>query len=547
MSKNIYSQNIGVVSPKQTPQTSPIPGKNMIQNPSGGYVFQTSDWDYFDRFLILGTVGGTFYVKESKLTEDGLALVAKCLAADGKRAVDRIVEISLSGRAPKNDSAIAALAIAASAPDVTTRQYAMSKLDRVCRTGTHLFQFAEIVSKMRGWGRSLTSGLRHWYLDKSVPTLAYQAVKYQQREGWSHRDLLRLSHPCTKDNDRNALFHWMAHGKGLDEYPESLRILEGFHKAHKATTAKEIVSLIADYQLTREMIPTEFLSNPEVWEAMLPSMGMTALIRNLANMTHTGLLTDFSEATKVVTARLTDSAQLQKARIHPVSVLIGTLTYQSGHGNRGKHTWTPVGKVVAALNDAFYASFDFTPSTGKNLLLGIDVSGSMTTHTLNNVPGLTARLAAAAIAMTTVRTEPNHVLMAFSNTFIPLNIHARMSLNEVEKTMSNLSFSSTNCALPMLYAHKNKIPVDAFAVYTDNETNYGHIHPCQALQQYRNTFNSNAKLIVVSLASQDRSIADPADPGTLDIVGFDAAVPTLIADFITGGVKTQAVVDDIEN
>ena len=162
MSKNIYSQNIGSVSTRQTPQNQPVPGKSMIQNPAGGYVFQTSDWTYLDRFLILGTVGGSYYVNENKLTQDGLQAVAKCLAADGKRTVDRIVEISLSGRAPKNDPAIAALAIAASDSNVETRRYALSKLESVCRIGTHLFQFAQVIDGMRGWGRSLTTGIRNW-------------------------------------------------------------------------------------------------------------------------------------------------------------------------------------------------------------------------------------------------------------------------------------------------------------------------------------------------------------------------------------------------
>jgi 60 kDa SS-A/Ro ribonucleoprotein len=31
-----------------------------------------------------------------------------------------------------------------------------------------------------------------WYADKGWDALGLQVTKYQQREGWSHRDLLRL-------------------------------------------------------------------------------------------------------------------------------------------------------------------------------------------------------------------------------------------------------------------------------------------------------------------------------------------------------------------
>lgn len=38
--------------------------------------------------------------------------------------------------------------------------------------------------------------------------------------------------------------------------------------------------------------------------------------------------------------------------------------------------------------------------------------------------------------------------------------------------------------------------------------------------------------MVVALVSNGFSIADPEDPGMLDVVGFDTAAPAVIADFI---------------
>jgi hypothetical protein len=82
---------------------------------------------------------------------------AYALAPD--RTVARIVEISYSGRAPKNDSAIFALALGASSADVTTRQKALAALPRVCRTSTHLFQFVSSARALgRGWGRAMKRG-----------------------------------------------------------------------------------------------------------------------------------------------------------------------------------------------------------------------------------------------------------------------------------------------------------------------------------------------------------------------------------------------------
>ena len=60
------------------------------------------------------------------------------------------------------------------------------------------------------------------------------------------------------------------------------------------------------------------------------------------------------------------------------------------------------------------------------------------------------------------------------------------------------------------------------------------MHPYQALQRYRERSGIDARLIVVGMTSTGFSIADPDDPGMLDVVGFDAAVPNLISEFARG-------------
>ena len=84
----------------------------------------------------------------------------------------------------------------------------------------------------------------------------------------------------------------------------------------------------------------------------------------------------------------------------------------------------------------------------------------------------------------------------------------------------------------MLYALDRGLEVDAFVVYTDSETWAGKIHPVQALRDYRRKTGIAAKLVVVGMVSNGFSIADPDDAGMLDVVGFDAAAPAVLADFI---------------
>jgi 60 kDa SS-A/Ro ribonucleoprotein len=261
---------------------------------------------------------------------------------------------------------------------------------------------------------------------------------------------------------------------------------------------------------------------------------VTYLIRNLATLTRVGLLVPGSEATERVLAHLGDRERLRSARVHPIAVLAALKTYAQGHGVRGRGTWDPVPSVIDALDAAFYATFQNVEPTGKRWLLALDVSGSMGMGTVAGVPGLTPRDASGAMALVTAATERHYSVFGFSTTFMPLAISPRQRLDDVTRTISNLPFAGTDCALPMVYALEQKLKVDVFVVYTDSETWYGKIHPAQALRRYRERMGIPAKLIVVSMVANPFSIADPEDAGMLDVVGFDTASPAVMADFARG-------------
>lgn len=530
---------------RKTPQSKPIPGreKDMTANNAGGFAFKADSWDRMHRFLILGSEGGTYYVSESDLTTQNVDNVRACITADGLRTVRTITEVSLAGRAPKNDPAIYALALAASyGPDVKVRAAALDALPKVCRIGTHLFTFAAFIDGMRGWGPALRKAVGAWYLDKPVDKLAYQVLKYQQRNGWSHRDMLRLAHANPIGTGFESLLTWTVQGKQKDGQEPLPDLILAFEQA-KTADEKTVVKLIRDYGLTREMVPTEHQKSPKVWEALLDKMPPTAMIRTLGRMGAVGLLTPLSEASKMVCQRLGDRDLLRKARVHPIQVLSALLTYKSGHGQKGSLSWTTVPQVVDALDDAFYATFDNVEPTGKRFYLGVDVSGSMTMGQVAGITGLTPNMGAAAMAMLVARTEPNYFIGGFSDRFIDLKISAKDRLDSAMRKC-NRSYGSTDCAIAIKHATANKYPVDAFVVITDGETWAGDIHACQAIIQYRKQTGIDSKLIVINMVANRTGITDPIDRGSLDVVGFDASVPTLIAEFI--GAKRTAKSDDSE-
>lgn len=541
------------VGTRATPQSEKILGSSQVPNSAGGFAWKVTDAVRLDRFLILGTEGGSYYSTERALTLDNAEAVLRAIEADGPAVVRRVVEISEAGRAPKNDPAIFVLALAASRGDRATRQAAFEALPRVCRTGTHLLHFAEFVEGFRGWGRGLRRAVAGWYT-QPADRLAYQAIKYGSRDGWSQRDLLRLAHPKGVTEQHQAILHWIARGwewVGDEPHPDPvLRRIWAVEQVRRTGSLAKVVRLIREHRLPREAVPTRWLGEAVVWEALLETdMPTTALIRNLATLTRVGLLVPGSEATRRVVDHLGDRDRLRAARVHPIAVLAALKTYASGRGARGHGTWEPVAGIVDALDGAFYATFQNVEPTGQRWLLALDVSGSMGGGTVAGVPGLTPRVATGAMALVTAATEPKHSIVAFSAPsessvggafgggdpgLTPVAISPRQRLDDVLARLDKIPMGGTDCSLPMRWALERKLPVDVFVVYTDNETWYGKIHPAQALRRYRERMGIPARLIVVAMIANPFSIADPEDAGMLDVVGFDTATPAVMADFVRG-------------
>ena len=550
---------------RATPQSLPIPGSNQVRNSAGGHSWQVDDWTRFDRFLILGAEGGTYYIGERDLVKQNHDALVRCIKADGLRAVNRIVEISEAGRAPKNDPAIFALALVVTHGDAPAKTHAFANLNKVCRIGTHLFHFAEYVNAMRGWGRGLRKAVARWYLDREPENLALQVVKYQQRDGWSHGDLLRLAHPEPVGREHQAILRWALTGAdGLEARSVKRRVngsereawyapvghlpklIEAFEQAKRASSAGEIVKLITEFDLPREAIPTQWLNEVVVWDALLQRMPVTALVRNLGKMTSLGLIKPFSDARKLVLRKLEDETALKRSRIHPLAVLVAQKIYAQGHGDKGSLKWSPVSAVVDALDEAFYATFQNVEPCHKPVLLALDVSGSMACSMIAG-SSLSAREASAAMALITARTEPECEIIAFSapssggyggmhgggeSGITRVNISPRMRLGGVIQSIEAIPMGGTDCALPMLWAARHKLNVSGFITYTDSETWAGHIHPAQALRQYRSEFVGDAKAVVVGMTSNGFTLADPNDRGMMDVVGFDTSAPAVIADFV---------------
>lgn len=523
----------------------PLGRRDMTPNAAGGYAFPVDVWTQLDRFLILGTEGGTFYANQRKITTDRVESLIDCLETNGERTVERIVQISQEGRAPRNDQALFALALAAGTAKPAVQALALEKLHLVARTATHLFMFLGFLKQFRGFGRGVKRAVAQWYASEERNPV-YQMVKYRNREGWTHRDVLRMMRPLWGSGTLSSVARWAVDGvyepkrePETSHETEMDSLMRAYLELQKAETPLQATAALSKHRaLTHEMLPAKLAGNPAVWEAMLDRLPITALMRNLGRVTSYGLLPPMSKAAESVALRLSSSQILRRGRVHPISVLLAAATYANGGGHRGQLTWTPSQEINKALDTAFYSAYRELPSIPKRVYVAVDVSASMTWNYVADGL-LDARTIGAAVAMCLAKQCSKYVVAGFSGgmhqssmvDLASIGVNPDSTVQAAVQAMGRVPAGYTRMATPIEHALSAGIEADAFVVITDNEANSGP-HPFQKLLEYRSKTGIAAKMAVLAVTATDYSVADPTDAGMMDIVGFDAAAPRVLADFI---------------
>lgn len=541
------------------PQKEVIPGResDMTKNYAGAWAFKVDKWTALNRLLTIGSEGGTYHADERQMTLDNIKSVDACLNEDGPRVVRELVEISTRGRAPKNDQAILVLARAlkyqgkgdGDGQALATRRAAERAVNKVCRIGTHIFQLAEAIEAFGGWGRLTTRAIANWYDEKTPDQIAFQATKYQQRESWSHKDLLKLSHILRNSADssltstRARVYGWILDRNERVKFDnDKPAILEGFERVQAETSPSAVASLIRTYGLQRELIPTQFLNETVVWEALLEKMPIGAMIRNLGKMSSIGVLDPFSEWESHVVAQLTDGQHLRAARVHPINILIAMKTYSQGHGVRGSLTWKVNQRIVDALDTAFYEAFENIEPINKRVLVAIDKSGSMLSSASATI--LSAQEAAAVMAMVVVRKASNYHVIGYDaeggynwrrrdhSGLVELHISPKMRLDTIVASLPH-DGGGTDASLPFKWLVNNNATVDAVALFSDGESWAGHNHAALAVKGYRDKFNPNTLFVTCDTIASQTQLHDNLDKLAFHSSGFDEISPVLIQRFIS--------------
>ncbi|XP_053738980.1 60 kDa SS-A/Ro ribonucleoprotein isoform X1 [Synchiropus splendidus] len=482
--------------------------RNHTQNASG----DACSWEINDkvrlcRFLCYGSEQKKYTAgDEGRISvENAEALQSLLQAGQGSEVVEEIKRFAQDGRASRFEPCFFALALCSQHCELKTRQAAFKALKEICHDPAHLFTFINFKTQLKEgmkcgiWGRALRQAVSDWYNEQDAVILAAAMTKCKQREGWSHRDVLRLSHTKPVHEAIAVLSKYVTKGwvevqrayndkENSEEVAKVLAYLEVVEKVKHSYDETEVVALIEEHKLEREMLLTDHLKSKQVWHALLKEMPLQSIVKALGKIAVNKVLEPESPETRALCDRIQSDTEVRKSKLHPFSLLVATEKYKKGQGYQGKTKWKPDSDILKALDSAFYKSFLNVNPVGKRFVVAVDVSSSMS-RILKGTSIITP-VAAAAVAMVPAK--------------------------------------STDCTLPVTWATENKEAVDVFIVLTNNAFWPFCSSPVESLRKHRQTTGSTSKLVICDLTASASTMEDIDDRGLMNLCGFDLGAFSLI-------------------
>lgn len=367
MSKFNQAVRTGVQSPIKTTGVR-------IKNADGKDAFERDAKSELFLLAVANFVGQDTFYESAKNRDDRYAALVRKVAVADVDWMDEFVRWLRNGANMRSASIVAA---AEAANAILTergpskgsvnwpRRLVAASMARADEPGEFL---AYWTSK---FGKNLPQSVKKGVADAATRLYhEYSLLKYDtDSKGFRFADVLQLSHAKAMNAQQNDLFSYALNRRyGSDEIPASLSMViarEGLMKTSVASRKKLLnATLLKDAGMTWEAV-SGWLQGPmdkTAWEAVIPSMGYMALLRNLRNFQQTGV--DKKVLNKVL-SQLADADAVAKSRQFPFRFLSA---YQANRGNL---------QIAAAMESALDASLSNVPALSGRTLILVDRSGSM--------------------------------------------------------------------------------------------------------------------------------------------------------------------------
>lgn len=302
--------------------------------------------------------------------------------------------------------------------------------------------------------RGVIDAVRRLYTERSL--LKYDTASHGLRFG----DVIELVHPRGRTPREHALYRFAIdrrHNRA-DEIDDALTMVRANDVLKTSAEVNPRVLLNPDNLdragMTWENVKSlagDRLDSREVWEALIPTMGYMALLRNLRNFDDAGVS---DEVAGRVAARLADPGEVERSRQFPLRYLNA---YRAARSLRWAY----------ALEKALNHSMVNVPSLPGRTLVLVDRSASMFSTYSDRSDADYADTAAVFGTALALRAE-NADLVQFGSTSSAVRVNRGDSILSVVKRFGNLGGTATAQALQAHYAGHRRV-----IVLTDEQAHGG--------------------------------------------------------------------------
>ncbi|MBM7515653.1 TROVE domain-containing protein [Nocardioides nitrophenolicus] len=304
------------------------------------------------------------------------------------------------------------------------------------------------------YGRAFPKPVKRGVADAAARLYTERSlVKYDARgRGYRFADVLELTHPRPRDARQGVLFRYAIDRRHdrPEPAPAELGLLVARERLLAVPVAERRALLATDADLlgpagmTWEQV-AGWLQGPldaAVWEALVPSLGYMALLRNLRNLDEAGVS---DEVAAGVAATLADPAEVARSRQLPLRFL-------------SAYRAAPSLRWAWALEQALQASLANVPALPGRTLVLVDRSGSMFCRLSGRSTVTRADAAAVFGAALAVRAEAAD-LVEFGTDSRPVRVRRGESVLALAERMGDLGGTNTAAAVRRHFRRHDRVVI----------------------------------------------------------------------------------------
>ena len=427
----------------------------------------------------------------------------------------------------------------------------------VIDNGKQLRNFAQVMRSGVIGRKSLGSLPKRMVNDWILKANDQQLLAANIGNSPSLADVLKMTHPKPKTPAQDAFFAYVL-GKDyqLDALPTQVQALEKFRLGTEKNLPKVPMQLLTSLALSAED-----------W-ADIAKNGSWQMVRMNLNTFLRHDVFKIEGMTKIIADKLRDEDAIRKSRVLPYQLMMAWSSLAEGMPS----------EIAEALQFAMHRATVHVPRLLGNVVITIDVSGSMSSPVTGYRKGATSQLrcvdAGALFASALKHVNPDIRLMPFDTEvrhlepqltkvqqYLKNKLEAKQKnaekpahqhdIFELAKKLAQMCGGGTDCSKPLELLVKEKADVDVVIYFSDNESWADQVprsHRKTGMMHYWTMLkkqNPHAKLVCVDLQPYVHTQM-PEREDVMNIGGFSDDVFRLIKLFHDNELHADHWVNEIE-